>query len=93
MTKHNCPNCGAPRTGSKCEYCGTVFFDFTEINLGKRINIQIEDRRYGTFTVTEFTVRRPTLGLHTDHDGRRFASTQTPPRRITLELVEVQDHE
>jgi len=21
----NCPNCGAVRTGSKCEYCGTVF--------------------------------------------------------------------
>lgn len=23
--KTNCPNCGAPITGSKCEYCGTVF--------------------------------------------------------------------
>ena len=22
---YNCPNCGAPRTGDKCEYCGTVF--------------------------------------------------------------------
>lgn len=21
----NCPNCGAPITGPKCEYCGTVF--------------------------------------------------------------------
>ncbi len=21
----NCPNCGAVRTGAKCEYCGTVF--------------------------------------------------------------------
>lgn len=21
----NCPNCGAPVTGNKCEYCGTVF--------------------------------------------------------------------
>ena len=21
----NCPNCGAPRHGNKCEYCGTVF--------------------------------------------------------------------
>ena len=21
----NCPNCGAPITGSKCDYCGTVF--------------------------------------------------------------------
>lgn len=23
--KHNCPNCGAPISGLKCEYCGTNF--------------------------------------------------------------------
>lgn len=22
---YSCPNCGAPITGPKCEYCGTVF--------------------------------------------------------------------
>ena len=22
---YNCPNCGAPITRAKCEYCGTVF--------------------------------------------------------------------
>lgn len=21
----NCPNCGAPARGARCEYCGTVF--------------------------------------------------------------------
>lgn len=21
----NCPNCGAPIVGNKCEYCGTIF--------------------------------------------------------------------
>lgn len=21
----NCPNCGAPITGTECEYCGTLF--------------------------------------------------------------------
>ena len=26
----NCPNCGAPITGGKCEYCGTVFRDREE---------------------------------------------------------------
>nr|DAF85742.1 MAG TPA: hypothetical protein [Siphoviridae sp. ctWT735]DAT98628.1 MAG TPA: hypothetical protein [Caudoviricetes sp.] len=25
MTQANCPNCGAPKIGNKCEYCGTVF--------------------------------------------------------------------
>lgn len=24
MEKTNCPNCGAPLTGCRCEYCGTV---------------------------------------------------------------------
>jgi hypothetical protein len=23
----NCPNCGAPIVGNKCEYCGTIFND------------------------------------------------------------------
>ncbi len=25
MTPQSCPNCGAPITGWRCEYCGTVF--------------------------------------------------------------------
>ena len=24
MEQTNCPNCGAPLTGCRCEYCGTV---------------------------------------------------------------------
>ena len=27
MNKTNCPNCGAPITGPKCEYCDTIFID------------------------------------------------------------------
>ena len=26
----NCPNCGAPITGDRCEYCGTQLSDDTE---------------------------------------------------------------
>lgn len=25
MSKNNCPNCGAPIKGGRCEYCGTEF--------------------------------------------------------------------
>lgn len=25
LTPQSCPNCGAPITGWRCEYCGTVF--------------------------------------------------------------------
>lgn len=31
----NCPNCGAPITAEKCEYCGTVFYDFFALDVGK----------------------------------------------------------
>lgn len=31
----NCPNCGAPIDGEKCQYCGTVFYDFAAINIDK----------------------------------------------------------
>lgn len=30
----NCPNCGAPITAEKCQYCGTVFLDFSAIQVG-----------------------------------------------------------
>lgn len=33
--KTNCPNCGMPITAEKCEYCGTLFYDFGEIEIGK----------------------------------------------------------
>ena len=28
----NCPNCGAPITGVTCEYCGTMFYDFVNVD-------------------------------------------------------------
>ncbi len=29
----NCPNCGMPIVNTKCEYCGTVFYDFADLDL------------------------------------------------------------
>ena len=29
----NCPNCGAPITGIKCEYCGTQFLDLSVLDM------------------------------------------------------------
>lgn len=31
----NCPNCGAPIEGEKCEHCGTMFYDFGALEIGK----------------------------------------------------------
>jgi len=36
----NCPNCGAPRLGAACEYCGTAFLssaDILEMMQGKDV--------------------------------------------------------
>lgn len=37
----NCPNCGAPVTGDKCEYCGTVIYDFAVMDDAKPTYIKI----------------------------------------------------
>lgn len=38
----NCPNCGAPIESHKCQYCGTVIFDFAAIEVGKPIWISLK---------------------------------------------------
>lgn len=44
----NCPNCGAPVTGEKCEYCGTVIYDFSVIDINKPsyIKMRFNDRLF-----------------------------------------------
>ena len=39
----NCPNCGAPITGHKCEYCGAVIFDFACIEMDKPFWMSIKN--------------------------------------------------
>ena len=43
-----CPNCGAPITGEKCEYCGTVIYDFSVIDINKPsyIKMRFNDRLF-----------------------------------------------
>ena len=36
----NCPNCGMPITGEKCEYCGTVFIDWAVIDANTPVFIK-----------------------------------------------------
>lgn len=42
--KTNCPNCGAPIQGIQCQYCGTRFFDLSNIDLEKENYFQINYR-------------------------------------------------
>lgn len=36
----NCPNCGMPIAGEKCEYCGTVFIDWAVIDTNTPVYIK-----------------------------------------------------
>jgi len=38
----NCPNCGAPITSEQCQYCGTLFYDFSAIEIGKPCFLKIK---------------------------------------------------
>lgn len=38
----NCPNCGAPITSEQCPYCGTLFYDFSAIEIGKPCFLKIK---------------------------------------------------
>ena len=40
--KLNCPNCGAPITAEKCPYCGTLFYDFSTIDVGQPTYLKIK---------------------------------------------------
>ena len=38
----NCPNCGAPITSERCEYCGSMFYDFSAIEIDKPCYLKIK---------------------------------------------------
>ena len=49
MNNWNCPNCGAPKSGWKCEYCETVFErDRTEEIEEARKRLAIQKMEYQT---------------------------------------------
>lgn len=38
----NCPNCGAPIRDVECPYCGTIFFDFADMEEGKPCYLRVK---------------------------------------------------
>jgi hypothetical protein len=42
MEHTNCPNCGAPITGSCCDYCGTHLEDILKLASGRPVKITFE---------------------------------------------------
>ena len=70
MKLTNCKNCGAVLTGNKCEYCGTQYFDFCEINPHEEVYIKMGAEKwikahaeviscdyYSTFEIPRYEIR------------------------------------
>lgn len=52
----NCPNCGAPIQNDICPYCGSVFLDWTTLDMGKPAFVRIKDR-HGMYRLVRLFVR------------------------------------
>ena len=61
----NCPNCGAPVTGDKCEYCGTVIYDFAVMDDTKPTYIKI--KMNGQILIFKAFLRNVEIRNHVDN--------------------------
>jgi len=62
MTRHNCPNCGAPIESTQCPYCGTVFYDFTVMDSETPTYIRMN--WYGHQMVFRALMRSAEINMH-----------------------------
>lgn len=72
MEKKNCPNCGQPITGEKCEYCGTVFIDWAVIDMNTPVFIKFRHKgkiMRAKCIMSELSLRydTPTLDFYADN--------------------------
>ena len=73
----NCPNCGAPITGSTCEYCGTVFprryHSDDEYTLLEAKNKCLEDQKVikELYDSAIFAMRAYSSGIFTENEARK----------------------
>lgn len=91
----NCPNCGAPITDEKCPYCGTVFYDFTTLNLDETSYVKFKYK--GKIFVCQarfisLDIDRSNAGdAYLYADNRRFIFARPPDMTMTLNFVIVPD--
>lgn len=74
MRDTNCPNCGAVRTGDKCEYCGTVF----DSDLKSKIErLKTENEILMRVTAQEELYRVAMTSIFTPNEMRRMIYDRT----------------
>lgn len=92
--KLNCPNCGAPITSAQCEYCGTLFYDFANVEMGKPsyIRLKIGDTLNIFRAIpqhTEIVDEAPASTLY--FDNKPFHISSTPDWNVTISFRIVPD--
>lgn len=94
----NCPNCGAPIDGHKCQYCGTVIFDFAAIEVGKPIWISLKTESSDIYMahvipeIMEFKLCPSQNILYADNMAYTVISAYEPPR-LRLQFVEIPNND
>ena len=99
--KTNCPNCGAVLNGTKCEYCGTQFYDGQTIvlpneismeNTGKPITVKLTIRGKDIkcyIANVEIIVSSVGRGLHRNGNGVLQYTKTEPKHQIKMTLMEI----
>ena len=88
----NCPNCGAPFTGTVCQYCGTRFEDIFRIPEGAPVKLSWETngkRITVNFLMESMDVHyysNDTTVLYAD-GNRQYYIPATPSLRMSFEGV------
>lgn len=73
MLRYNCPNCGAGITGERCEFCGTVIYDFAALQTGAPSFVKIVHNGaiyMMRMIVDEFSMRFERDAIEIPSDGR-----------------------
>ena len=90
----NCPNCGAPITSAQCEYCGTLFYDFANVEMGKPtyLRLKIGDTLNIFKAVAEHTEivnEAPASVIYCDN--KPFYISEIPDWNVTISFRVVPD--
>lgn len=88
----NCPNCGSPISGTKCEYCGTAFLDLVDISIGEKCIVCL--RHGGNIITGEMYVGNINAEVNyadreigRDSTGRFCREAPTPIVKMSINLI------
>ena len=91
----NCPNCSAPISGDRCDYCGTQFIDCTTIRMDKPFYLKFSPDGQNTIISKvylenlEISMERETIDVGRDINGRILPVCVSQNHRFTATYVSV----